>query len=75
MRIAIVLLLPSRQARFGKSEINQPSKLTLSTSKIRQSAVPRLPRNRTYRGHAENDANDVVDDARSRHRMCQRGDR
>jgi hypothetical protein len=53
MRIAIFLFLPSRQAKFGKSEINLPSKPTPSTSKIGQSIVPRLLRNRTYPGHAE----------------------
>ena len=46
MRIAIFLFLPGRQAKFGKSEINLRSKPTPSTSKIGQSVVPRLPRNR-----------------------------
>ena len=33
--------------------------------------LPRLPRNRTCGRRAKIDANDVVDDARSRHPMCQ----
>jgi hypothetical protein len=52
-RTAIFLLLPSCQAKFGKSEIFLPSKPTLSTSKTGQSIVPRLLRNWTYPGHAE----------------------
>jgi hypothetical protein len=53
MRIAIFLFLRGRQVNFGKSEINLPSKPTPSTSKIGQSIVPRLLRNRTYPRHAE----------------------
>jgi hypothetical protein len=43
---------------------------------VRMSASPPLSGYKQTRGErAENDANDVVDDARSRHRMCQKGDR
>jgi hypothetical protein len=53
MRIAIFLFLPIGQAKFGKSEIDLPSKPTPSTGKIGQLVLPRLPRSRTYPGYAE----------------------
>jgi hypothetical protein len=52
-RIAIFLFLPSRQAKFGKSEINLRTKTDAFNQQIGQSIVPRLLRNRTYPGHAE----------------------
>ena len=74
-----------QQTLDRKLSISSGSRMTLRKwNAVRQYSAtnvhlvaPKLPRSvsegkRTWNGREENDANDVVDDARSRHRMCQR---